>query len=120
MTKPVKYKVTASTKLLSIKVVHTLIWTFFVAVIGYILYAGIFDRIDFRVWIAIGLILFEGLVLLLNKGNCPLTPMAAQYTDHRDDNFDIFLPGWLARYNKLIFTTLYVFGLLLVAYRSMN
>jgi hypothetical protein len=111
---------TASMKLLSIKVVHTVIWLFFVVVIGYILYAGIFNSVDVRVWIAIGLILFEGLVLLLNDGKCPLTPLAARYTDHIDDNFDIFLPKWLARNNKLIFTGLYVFGLLLIAYRLLK
>lgn len=110
---------TPSKILLTIKVVHTLIWLFFVAVIAYILYAGIFNRINVHVWIAIGLILFEGLILLLNNGKCPLTPVAARYTDYIDDNFDIFLPKWLARNNKLVFTAIYVLGLLLIAYRIM-
>lgn len=108
---------TPSKKLLIIKVVHTFIWSFFVIVIGYILYAGIFNRIDVRVWIAIGLILFEGLVLFLNRGKCPLTPLAARYADPIKDNFDIFLPVWLARNNKIVFTTIFVLGLFLVACR---
>ncbi len=37
--------------------------------------------------------------------------MAARYTEVRRDNFDIYLPLWMARYNKLIFGTLYVAGL---------
>jgi hypothetical protein len=111
---------TDSMKLLNIKIVHTLIWLFFVVVIGYILYAGIFNKIDVRVWVAIGLVLFEGLVLLLNRGKCPLTPLAAKYTDDTDDNFDIFLPNWLARHNKVIFTSLYVLGLLLVVFKTVK
>ena len=42
---------------------------------------------------------------------CPLTPLAARYTDDRRDNFDIYLPLVMARYNKEIFGTLYVAGL---------
>jgi len=32
-----------------------------------------------------------------------LTAVAARYTADRRDNFDLYLPQWLARYNKLIF-----------------
>ena len=49
-------------------------------------------------------------MLAFNKGRCPLTSLAARYTADRRDNFDIYLPQWLARYNKLIFGTLYVAG----------
>lgn len=107
----------APNKLLLIKLVHTLIWAFFVSVIGYILYAGISNEVGTPVWIAIGLIVFEGIVLLMNKGKCPLTPLAAQYTNNTDDNFDIFLPKWLARNNKIIFSLIYFLGVALVIYR---
>jgi len=33
-----------------------------------------------------------------------------RYTDDRSDNFDIFLPLWLARNNKLIFGLLFISG----------
>jgi len=33
------------------------------------------------------------------------------------DNFDIYLPLWLARRNKVVFGALYAFGLLTVAAR---
>jgi len=42
---------------------------------------------------------------------CPLTGIAAQYNNDRRDNFDIFLPEWLARHNKVIFGALYVVGI---------
>jgi len=55
----------------------------------------------------------EIMVIMINRFRCPLTDVAARYTDDRDDNFDIYLPFWLARYNKQIFGTLFVAGLLI-------
>jgi len=61
-------------------------------------------------WLA-GIVAFEVAVLALNRGSCPLTSVAARYTDDRRANFDIYLPYWLARHNKLVFGTLYAAGL---------
>ncbi|MBT8183748.1 MAG: hypothetical protein KJN76_02820 [Eudoraea sp.] len=105
-------------KLLAIKVVHTVIWLLFVTVIGYIVYSGISGDINTYTWIAIGLILGEGLVLLIFKMFCPLTILARKYSDSQKDNFDIFLPNWLARHNKLIFTTIFIIGLTMVLLRN--
>ena len=44
--------------------------------------------------------------------SCPLTSIAARYTDDRRANFDIYLPEWLARHNKAVFGALYVAGIL--------
>lgn len=49
--------------------------------------------------------------------SCPLTVMARRYSDSSKDNFDIYLPEWLAKYNKQIFTTIYLLGLVAVIYR---
>ncbi len=104
-------------RLLLIKSAHTVIWAFFVAVIFYILYCGIVDEVQVYTWVAIGLILGEGLVLLLFKMYCPLTIWARKYSSSSKDNFDIFLPEWLARNNKVIFTTLYLIGVACVILR---
>ena len=106
-----------SEKLFAIKLVHTLIWLFFVIVIFYILYSGITDRITSLTWIAIGLVIVEGIVLLLCNMFCPLTIVARKYSNSKKDNFDIFLPNWLARHNKLIFTSIYLIGVLIVLIR---
>jgi hypothetical protein len=53
-------------------------------------------------------------VWALFAARCPLTPIAAQYTTDRRDNFDIFLPEWLAGHNKTVFGCLYVGGVLYV------
>jgi hypothetical protein len=51
-------------------------------------------------------------VLLAYKFRCRLTDVAARFTDDRRDNFDIYLPLLIARYNKQIFGTLFVAGVL--------
>ena len=107
-------------KLIAIKLIHTVIWGAFVTIIGYILYCGLADDITTYTWIAVGLVIGEGLVLLLFRGSCPLTIMARKYSDSQKNNFDIFLPEWLAHYNKLIFTGLYIVGLILVGYRLLQ
>jgi hypothetical protein len=50
----------------------------------------------------------EVAILVANQWRCPLTSIAARYTDERRDNFDIYLPEWLAKRNKSIFGALYV------------
>lgn len=63
------------------------------------------------------IVLVEVAILLLNRWRCPLTPLAARYTTDRRANFDIFLPEVVARYNKEIFGTLFVLGMLLAVLR---
>lgn len=71
-------------------------------------YAGRFRP---AAWL-VGIVLVEVLVLVFNSLRCPLTDVAARYTEDRNDNFDIYLPLWLARHNKSIFGLLYVCGAL--------
>lgn len=85
-------------KLLLIKSVHSLIWLFFNVVIFYLLYAVIINKIDKWVWICVGLVVLEGLVLLAFKIFCPLTVIARKYSDSTKDNFDIFLPSCRANH----------------------
>jgi len=104
-------------KLLLIKSIHTLIWLFFNVVIFYLLYAVIINKIDLWVWVCIGLVLIEGLVLLAFKWFCPLTVIARKYSDSAQANFDIFLPHWLAKYNKLIYTSIFGITVIILIYR---
>ena len=50
-------------------------------------------------------------------GRCPLTNFAARYAHERTDNFDIYLPVWLARHNKSIFGFQFVMGELILIWR---
>src|SRR4030095_11041365 len=100
-----------------VKIIHTIAWAFFGGATLYVLYAGITGTINRWVWMAIGAVLFEAMVLFVNKWTCPITPIAARYTDDRRHNFDIYLPEWLAKHKKTIFTILFVIGLVLVILR---
>jgi len=108
------------TNLTTIKIIHTIIWIFFNVVLFYMAYAVIVNNIDIYVWIGIGLILLEGIVLLSFKKICPLTIMARKYSESAKDNFDIYLPEWLARNNKLIYTTFFIIIVCGIIYRIVN
>ena len=83
-------------------------------------YAVIMNKINKFVWIGIGLILMEGIVLLVFNKMCPLTIVARQYSDSNKDNFDIYLPNCLAKYNKLIYTTFFIIIICGIVYRISN
>jgi len=93
----------------AVKILHTLIWAFFAGCIIAIPIASLYGAHR----VAVGLVaavFVEVLVLLFNKWSCPLTGVAARYTDDRRENFDIYLPRVLAKYNKHVFGTLYAAG----------
>jgi hypothetical protein len=62
-------------------------------------------------------VMVEVAVLAANRLRCPLTAVAARFTDDRRANFDIYLPLWLATWNKQIFSALFVGGLLFTLVR---
>jgi hypothetical protein len=97
---------TNQAKLTLIKILHTIVWLFFNVVIFYMLYAVLVNKMDTWLWLSYGLIILEGLTLLACKMYCPLTIWARKYSDSPEDNFDIYLPNWLAKYNKTIYTTI--------------
>ena len=49
-------------------------------------------------------------MLAVNGGRCPLSDLAARFTDDRAPRFDIYLPHWLAERNKVIFGMLFIAG----------
>jgi len=99
----------ASSHLRTIKAAHTVIWAIFASCIVAIPLFAWADMYQYVVWLT-SIVLVEIVILALNRWQCPLTNIAARYTDDRRDNFDIFLPAWLARHNKLIFGSLFVVG----------
>ena len=96
----------------AIKAIHTLAWAVFAGCIlafPLLAWRGRFSEAS----ILVAIVCAEVLVLAVNHMRCPLTAVAARYTADRADNFDIYLPLWLARYNKQVFGALFVAGLLL-------
>ena len=107
-------------KLIAIKILHTIVWAIFVFMIGYILYTGIRNRIDWITYISIAVVISEGIILLIFKWKCPMTIIAYKYTDNQESGFDIFIPKIIAKHNKAIFTTLFIFGVIIVIYRKLH
>jgi hypothetical protein len=95
----------------AVKVVHTIAWAFFAGCILAIPVAAWRGHFA-RVFVLTAIVFIEIGILIANGWRCPLTPVAARYTDDRCDNFDIYLPLWLARHNKTIFGWLFAAGLL--------
>lgn len=96
----------------TVKALHTAVWAFFagcVLAIPVLAWRGSLGR----ALIVAAIVFAEVLILAANRLHCPLTGIAARLTDDRSDNFDIYLPVWLARYNKVIFGLLFGAGLLL-------
>lgn len=104
-------------KLTLIKTIYTVIWLFFNGVIFYMLYAVIVNRLNLWLWIGYGFILLEGLTLLMFKSHCPLNLMARKYSNSTKSNFDIYLPAWLAKYTKLIYTSIFAVVCMITLYK---
>lgn len=104
-------------RLVLVKMAHTIVWAFFASAILAIPVAAWYRRFGLFL-VLTGIVMVEVLVLALNGMRCPLTGVAARYTDDRRDNFDIYLPLVIARYNKEIFGPLFVLGLLLGLVRA--
>ncbi len=96
--------------LVAIKALHTIVWAFFVVCILAIwVFAWRAELIEAA--LSIGVVFIEVVVLAVNHWRCPLSPVAARFTDDRSANFDIYLPRWLAGHTMPIFGALYVAGI---------
>jgi hypothetical protein len=111
---------TGEDKLRLIRIMHTLIWIFFNVVIFYMVFAVLTGRIDQWLWICYCLIILEGITLSLFRLYCPLTVWARKYSASSKHNFDIYLPEWLAKYNKQIYTTIVALTTLLLIYKLLR
>ena len=103
-------------RLKAIRLLHTVVWAGFAGCIVAIPVLTLQERFRLAAVLAL-IVLGEVIVLALNRWRCPLTPIAARYTGNRRANFDIYLPEWLARYNKEIFGPLYLAGVVLLVVR---
>jgi len=93
--------------LTAIKAAHTIVWAFFVACIVAIPFAALRGEHHIAGWMT-AVVAGEVLVLAVNGWRCPMTSVPGRFTDERRENFDIYVPVWLAKHNKLIFGALYV------------
>jgi hypothetical protein len=104
---------TSRRPLVAIKLLHTAVWALLAGSVLALPITALSHRFDWAIILTV-IIVAECGVLALNKGRCPLTGVAARFTDDRADNCDIYLPNWVARHNKAIFGAVFVINELVV------
>ncbi|GCE25070.1 hypothetical protein KDA_05540 [Dictyobacter alpinus] len=82
--------------LVSVKVIHSLIYFSIEFCMGYIIYAGLKRQEDRRTAIAAGVVAGECIIFLGNRCRCPLTGVAEELGDASGSVTDIYLPELLA------------------------
>ena len=82
--------------LVSLKVMHSLIYFSVEFCMGYLIYAGLKRREDRRTALAAGVVAGEIIIFLGNRCRCPLTGLAEDLGAASGSVTDIYLPRWLA------------------------
>lgn len=103
-----------SNRLFLIKSLHTVIFVFMSSCLVYILYCGITGTYNRALLFAIGAIFVEGLALMLNHWQCPLTNLARKHGDEKGSVTDMFYPKWFVPHVFRFSTLLFVLGLALL------
>ena len=78
------------------KLIHTLVFAVLSACVVYTLYSGIFNHVTHWTWLAVVIVLGEGIILKANGWRCPLTTVAEKLGAASGSVTDIFLPKWFA------------------------
>ena len=97
---------------LLIRSIHGAITLFFLSCIAYIYYAALTDQQTVVGYAAIGLILIEGCVVLLNDGDCPLGTVHKKYGDEKDF-FELFMPKRFSKRAIPVLSIVSVVGMLM-------
>ena len=103
-----------------IKLVHTIIFWVLSLCVVYALFSGIAGQVTPWTWVAVGLLLVEGVVLVVSGWTCPLTLLAERVGAARGSVTDIFLPKWLADRIFPICGTAYAVALVLIVWRVLR
>jgi hypothetical protein len=97
-----------------IKLLHTAIWAFLAAWV-FLVPAQAWRGNHSVAMVLIVIVALKVAILAFNSGHCPLTGIKVRYTSDRRDNFDIYLPEWLASRTMIIFGPLFLIGLIIAA-----
>ncbi len=96
-----------------VRVIHTLFAFFFVFCMGYVYYSALTGHKTKWTLFAVVALVLEGILLLINSGDCPLAPLHRRYGDQKGF-FDLFLPPKILPYVIPFFVITTVIGLLLL------
>jgi len=102
-------------KFLIIRIIHSIVYFFMIACLGYIFYCAIAKRYDWTLLLALFAIVVEGAVLVFNRCNCPMTALAEKYSAEKGSVTDLFLPDWCARHSFRITTVIFIIEVIWLA-----
>jgi hypothetical protein len=103
-----------------IKLAHSLIFLFMSACVLFVLYSGVANKATKWSYIAIVLLIAEGIALILNDGRCPLATLAEQLGAESGTVSDIFLPAWFAPHVVPVCTIPFLIGVGLIVGRRLR
>ena len=106
--------------LVFVKSVHTLIFVFFSACIGVVIFSAITGLIGWLTWTAFVLVLLEAAVFLGNGYRCPLTSYAETLGALHGSVADIFLPPWFAKRLPVIAGSIFIFASVVLVVRAIS
>jgi hypothetical protein len=99
-----------------VRLLHGIIALFLLASVGLVYYAGITGRVGTVTYLAILVLVVEGIVVFLNKGNCPFDTVHRWAGDDRT-LLELFFPPRVAKMGIPFLAILTGIGLLLLAFQ---
>jgi len=79
-----------------VRSIHTLIALVMIASMAIVYYSAISETYDILLYLALGALLIEGIVITINKGDCPFSYLQRKYGDDKAF-FELFLPKSIAK-----------------------
>jgi len=100
--------------LIFLKIFHFIIWLTVAISILYIFFAGIFNLINCWLIIPYLVVCSEGLALIANHWQCPLTKIAQRYATSKKNNFYVHFPKWLLKHHRKILIIIFIIGTIFI------
>lgn len=101
-----------------IKSVHTIAFVPLSGLLFVLVYEAVTGNITFVTWIAVGVFLAQGVLLLTNNGRCPLTKYAEEIGSTHGQVTDFFLPKWFADHVFQVYGALFFLSLIILLARA--
>lgn len=100
-----------------VRFIHALVATFFICCIAILYVVALSEKsYPWVAWIVV-VMLLEGLILAINRGNCPLSFFHRKYGDN-EKFYNLFLPEKIAPYATHVLGVLTVIGIILLIIRQ--
>jgi len=105
--------------ILLVRLIHGFVAIFFLTCVGMVYYSGITGRVGLASYLAVLALLVEGIVVLLNKGNCPMGMIHRRVGDPKT-LLELFLPPRLAKKGIPFAAFVAFIGFLLLLFRTLD